>query len=537
MTVALFAGRAWSQPGKVTCSIDQRKPSEADTALTERRYPDAERLYGEALRANPSSFEAMAGLVRATLAEGKLSDALDMAIKDDAAHPGNPILLDALGEVRYRRGEVNEAATVLNTSIHIDPCNGITNYDMSRFLSFSGMAASAQKRLDLAHTLAPENQRIKELWSSTHQIPMTPQERLTALKNRLSEAGLTADEKEGIQAAIHGIETQEKGDCELVSPVTEAKVPMVPIWYKASYKPEDMYAAGLDVLINGKRERLEIDSGASGLLLSRAVASRAGLVPELETSAGGIGDEGRSKAFVAHVDDIKIGGMEFKNCRVGVLEHSDVLGTEGLIGPDVFRNYVVTLDIPGRELRVGPLPNRPGETPSGKSTALNTSESTDATSTLAERARDRYIAPEMKDWTPVFRSDHFLIFPTSIGKAPVKLFIMDTGAGVGMISPEAAREVTKVAGDNSITIKGLSGEVRETQTADWVTITFANISQLTEGMISYDASILHLSQGVEISGLIGFPTLRELVISIDYRDNLVHVVYDPTKGYHVRRPY
>jgi hypothetical protein len=26
--------------------------------------------------------------------------------------------------------------------------------------------------------------------------------------------------------------------------------------------------------------------------------------------------------------------------------------------------------------------------------------------------------------------------------------------------------------------------------------------------------------------------LRELVISIDYRDNLVKVVYDPKKGYH-----
>ena len=38
--------------------------------------------------------------------------------------------------------------------------------------------------------------------------------------------------------------------------------------------------------------------------------------------------------------------------------------------------------------------------------------------------------------------------------------------------------------------------------------------------------------GVEISGIIGFPKLRELVISIDYRDNRVHVVYDPKKGYH-----
>jgi len=42
---------------------------------------------------------------------------------------------------------------------------------------------------------------------------------------------------------------------------------------------------------------------------------------------------------------------------------------------------------------------------------------------------------------------------------------------------------------------------------------------------------------VNISGFIGFVTLRELVISIDYRDNLIHVVYDPKKGYHNLAPY
>ena len=65
-----------------------------------------------------------------------------------------------------------------------------------------------------------------------------------------------------------------------------------------------------------------------------------------------------------------------------------------------------------------------------------------------------------------------------------------------------------------------------------VTIAFAKVRQLTQGMASFDGSSLTRSAGVEISGLIGFPTLRQLVISIDYRDNLVHVVYDPKHGYH-----
>jgi hypothetical protein len=78
----------------------------------------------------------------------------------------------------------------------------------------------------------------------------------------------------------------------------------------------------------------------------------------------------------------------------------------------------------------------------------------------------------------------------------------------------------------------VSGEVKKVQAADQVTITFGGVGQVIDRMDSYDSTALTDSSGVEISGLIGFPTLRELVISIDYRDNLVHLVYDPKKGHH-----
>ncbi len=48
----------------------------------------------------------------------------------------------------------------------------------------------------------------------------------------------------------------------------------------------------------------------------------------------------------------------------------------------------------------------------------------------------------MRDWLRVFRTQHMLIVPTAIGKAPTKLFLMDTGASLNLISPDAAREVT-----------------------------------------------------------------------------------------------
>lgn len=516
------------------CAIDTAKPSDADKALQRRKFDDAERLYGAALEANPTSSVAMAGLVRTTLAEDKLPEALAMAMKYDSAHPNDAVLLDALGEVRFRRGEVHEAAVAFNQSAQLKPCNGVTRYDVARYLNLSGMYGSAQRQLEFAHTLSPENKQIEQQWGSSHAVPLKAEQQLALLKGRLDDSRLpelTPDRKDGIQAAIKGIETHEKASCEMVSPVTETRLPIVPISNGAIQKQQDMYAAGLDVLFNGKRKRMEIDTGASGLLLSRSVAKSAGLVPELQIKAGGIGDGGLADAFVTHVDDIKIGSMEFKNCMVQVLEQGSVLEVDGLIGPDVFRDYLVTLDIPGREMRIGPLPMRPDEPPA-LTTSLKTSEDDEMPISIADSAKDRYIAPEMKDWTHVFRAEHFLIFPAVIGNAPTKLFLMDTGAMGSMISPAAAREVTHVSSDTDIRVKGISGEVNNVLVADRISIDFGGVRQIMQSMTSYNNTMLSYTAGTEISGLIGFPALRELVISIDYRDNLVHLVYDPKKGFH-----
>jgi hypothetical protein len=524
-----------AQASHTSCKVDLSPPSDADEALEARKYADAERLYNEMLKSDPASGKAMAGIVRTELAQAKLTDAQALATRYGTMYPGDSDVLDAAGEVQYRRGDVDEAAQTFNKSNHLDPCNGRTHYDVARAFNLSAMYRTAQRELDTAHALAPHNPIIQRAWEESHATPGSRDEQIAALQARLTDknaAAMSDYERDAIKARIHELETGETGTCEMVEPVAEAKLPIVSIISGAGVglAEQDMVAAGLDVYLNGKRKRLEIDTGASGLFLSRSVAKAAGLIPEAVTHGGGIGDEGPVKTFMTHVDDIRIGGMEFKNCMVEVLDHGGVLDTDGLIGPDVFRDYLVTLDIPSREIRLGPLPPRPGDPP--RTTVLHTTEDELSPISPADRARDRYIAPEMKDWTPVFRAGHLLIFQTLIGKAPLKLFAMDTGAGMTSITPEAARQVTSVSGDPFMVVRGISGQTHSVFYADNITINFGGVKQTVRDMTSYDAGAFSNVSGTEVSGLIGFPLLRELVISIDYRDNLVHVTYDPKKGYH-----
>jgi hypothetical protein len=214
---------------------------------------------------------------------------------------------------------------------------------------------------------------------------------------------------------------------------------------------------------------------------------------------------------------------------------------------DVFARFLVTLDYPMRKMGLDPLPPRPGEEaapaslesdqPANGATAdqETADESAARATTAAPKPHgpwDRYIAPEMKDWTPVFRVGHELMLAVSLNRKVTKLFILDTGAFSTSITPEAAREVTKVhpAGDR-LTVKGISGTVKDTYLADNLTFYFAGLDQPAVDTPTFDLSNISRSAGLEVSGLIGANTIALTTLRIDYRDGLIHFDYKANRGY------
>ncbi len=510
-------------PAHKSCPVSLAEPpapSAADQALAHGHAEEAERLY----TAMPVSDARTAGLVRAELAERKLDAALAIAVKENTAQPNNAVLLDLLGEVRYRRGEVEEAAKAFNQSGALDPCLARTHYDVARYLNLNGMHASAQRQLEFAYKLAPEDLLIKRVWDRTQRVPLTPEQQIDRLRQRETDPSVTEEGKTALENTIKAIQARSKGDCTLAAPVTTAKLPMhATNSLNISNRPPT--SSGVDVVLNGKRRRFLLDTGASGLTLTRSAAKALGLTPEAEVRASGLGDEGSRGAYLAHVDDVKMGAMEFTNCMVRVLETDTQLGFDGLLGPDIFRSFVVTLDFPASELRLSPLPPRPDE--AAEAPTLGT-DGGEAGATAVPTRKDRYVAPEMLSWEKVFRSGHQLIVPTYIGKAPVKLFILDTGAEENLISQDAAREVTKIYADAGARVRGISGDVNHVAGTDSLFIQFAGVrQQISQGLNAIDTSQISRGTGVEISGFIGYPILHQLVMQIDYRDDLLHVSYTP----------
>ena len=279
--------------------------------------------------------------------------------------------------------------------------------------------------------------------------------------------------------------------------------------------------------VNDHGVRLQIDTGASGLLISRSMAERAGLTEFSKMQLGGVGSQGEKDGYIAFADSIKIGALEFRDCAVRVLNSRNVVDSDGLIGMDVFSNFLVTLDYPMRKLALAPLPVRPEDAAAAKP-ALETEEE----QTPVRGPHNRYIGPEMKDWTPVYRQGHQLMIRATLNKTSEKLFILDTGSFSTTISSEAARELGKLHVEDRMTIHGISGKVDKVYYADNVTFHFANLAQKADEAFAFDTSNLSKHTGLEVSGFIGITTLAQLTMHIDYRDGLVKFDYNPNRGFH-----
>jgi Aspartyl protease len=120
----------------------------------------------------------------------------------------------------------------------------------------------------------------------------------------------------------------------------------------------------------------------------------------------------------------------------------------------------------------------------------------------------------MQNWTSIYRRGHQLIMPTIINSSKPTLFIVDTGASTNLIDINFAKQVTHTQ-DTLYRINGLSGSSNIGETGKF-TADFAGLRLPVTGMNSLD-----LSRFGGIHGFLGYPTLEQLVMHIDYRDNLV----------------
>ena len=461
----------------------------------------------------PEAAAAYAGLARVYLQRKNPADAYAAALKAVALTPDRAPAIVALGEVYYRQGKISEAE--MNFLKPLQACN----LDARAYLGLNRIYRAtlnwkrAKTNIDQAYQLDPGDPDIRRAYLAT----LGGAERIKALREYL--AGDTDDDAEARErlknelTVLEGESDHPQSVCRLVTKVSSTETRLERLLLDSQHIRK--YA--LAVKVNGVSSRLMLDTGAGGIVIDRKIAEKAGIKSIVDDKLGGIGDKGEASAYLGHADKIQIGELEFENCFVQVVSGRSVIGDDGLIGANVFSHFLVDVDMPNEKFKLSQLPPIPNE---------STGEiSLESHATARRQLHDRYIPPEMKDYTKILLIGHALLIPTSVNSFPPKLFLIDTGSFDNTLSVATAKEVTKIS-QSEVQVKGLSGNVKNVYSASKATIVFSHFKQEREDLLTFDLTHMSDSVGTEVSGVLGFAMLRLLDLKIDYRDGLVNFTYD-----------
>jgi tetratricopeptide (TPR) repeat protein len=483
------------------------------------KYEAAIVLYNSIIKTNTDAVaaSAYAGLARVYLKQKRPADAYTAAAKAVELAPSVATTHSALGEAYFRQGKIAEAEKEFLIPLRANNQDPRAYFGLNHIYLATSNYKLAKTAIDQAHKLDPADPEIRRTWLST----LTFKERLKALQDYLSsDSNEDPEDRQHLEHLLVLMEDEESTPsrtCHLKNKVTATQTKLEMLMADGVR----LRGYGLNVKVNGVTSKLLLDTGAGGILINSKIAEKAGVKQIVEHDVKGIGSKGPAGGYIGYADSVILGELEFQNCYVEVVEKKSSLGEDGLIGADVFSHYLVDIDLPDAKFKLTELPPIPDQ-PVDEAALESRKSST-------YRLHDRYIAPEMKSYTQIFRFGHSLLIPTAVNELPYKLFMIDTGAFDNMITPEAGREASKLYSDPNMRVKGLSGAVKEVYRADNVTLTFAHFRQQRQGLVSFDLTNISNSLGTEVSGTLGFAMLRLLDIKIDYRDGLVDFAYDANR--------
>ena len=511
------APQAYAQvPATADSQQDAPSTAKALDLLRARKYELASAEYQRIIDAGANASAGYAGLARVYLRQERVDEALKAALK--AVELGTKLAVPhvVLGEVYFRQGKIEEAAEEFRRLILLNTSDPRAYYGLYRVMLISSDYHKAKLLLDRAYKLDSSDPDILRAWSS--YLPV--KDRIQALEDGLKlEIGDQEyrEKQEHQLAALKAFAASQKRACSLSSAITSTETPLMPIMVDA----KRARGYGLPVKFNGAASTLLLDTGASGFSISPRLAEKAGIQKAADTYYFGFGDQGEQKGYTGYVETIQVGNLLFKDCYVEVLNKPLSANEDGLLGVDVFSQFLVELNFPDQKLALSKLPDDPAR----PATVLGLETQTDTET----RFHDRYVAPEMRTFFPIYRVGHNLMIPAKLNGQGPALLVLDTGSADDLLHLESARLVSKISSPGTFTLRGVSGEVSKVLRAQDVTIQIPGFTQKLYTVLVIDLASFGKGIGIQTSGFLGFETLHMLDIKIDYRDGLLQFNFDPKR--------
>ena len=226
------------------------------------------------------------------------------------------------------------------------------------------------------------------------------------------------------------------------------------------------------------------------------------------SALAGLGDKGKQPGQYAVADTVEFGSLAYSDGIIAVYRHQGDI-YDGTLGIDIFRQFLIGLDLIENRIDLQPLPPIEGRR-------------RDHPSDWGDL--DRTVIPELSDFLPFYSMGHLILLETKLNGYKAGYFALDTGAMNTTTSLEAGELFLKVF-PAKVKIRGISGTARKTMTARSVMLQIGPYRQMNRPMYLCSFRELSRSMGFELSGLLGITLLDQFTVIIDFRDGLVKLCH------------
>ena len=430
---------------------------------------------------------ASVGHVRELIARDQWKAALAEARIVVAESPG-PDAGAALGEALYRAGQIDDAGEVLAPIAAADdaPARALAQLGLVR--AAQGNDGEAIALMERAVAKGPQDPWVVYRASGAAR---TRARAIELLETYLQVA--SGDDPDRLLGARGTIRLDRAlGERKVWIPTASPERLEVPL------KPLVGGGGGYFVeaaIANGKKIRLLLDTGSTGLFVVERAVKKGGLTPLSEETVFAGGGAGRATSSRGLLAKLAIGGLEFADALVTTTKDEfDPQGRiHGVLGLNVFVGYRVTMDLVKGRLLLAPCRDDPAG-------------------------------------APYWDVGGQMLVNASAVTGPDGLFLFDTGATRSMLARSFVDRVQGAQVERSATVRTYGGNVGGASSVRGVKLRFLDL--LGRGSAVYTSDLTQRSRlgGVEVSGFLGMDLLDGTTIVVDTRARRVAVSSAPPKN-------
>ena len=480
---------------------------EAEHNCRKGNYDAAIEISRKILKGSPGVVPARLILGRALLKKDEVQAALEETESALASSPRDAGLQALLGEVYFRQAEFELAEAAYKKALDADPKCARAHLGAGNLLATQSRRRSARAEYEEAYRLDPDDPDVLLEWATTRRVPG---EEIAGMERYLR---VVTDEDPQLLGRIRNhLDLVRQLDGKRTF-VVSSKADAYQVKILFLQDPRGLHGVGLLASFNhGKALRLKLDTGASGILLNPRQVRDAGIKPLGASIIQGLGDEGDKSAQFGVAESVGIGDLEFRDCVVRTTGKTAIREADGLIGTDVFRSFLIRLDLPNKTMDLARLP---------------AGIAAGAPPALQEQWNDRdgEIPTGTSGFTPFRRVGHLMLVRTTVNDSAKGYFIVDTGGFANLISLSLLTKSSGGVARSDTGVVGLSGRVKNVYAGHGILLQFGRFRQRNEDIVAIDLKKHSKDTGVEVGGVLGLPLLRVFTTTINYRDGVVKFEY------------